>query len=241
MNNSKIKYLAILVGLLLSRSLMANSVTIPNVFIPGTPARAEDMNENFNSVKASVDDNDVRINQMITRLELLEAQRVGQLPVFIKSNGQNIGIVIGKSTNYNAITEQYNALSFKEYFFIVSAQSGSLLNLHTIYYSGANCTGQAYIPVDQLQSSPSPRGAYTEFQGEVFGAKLANDPIPAYYVAQGTESVAVTPISAAGSGTCSGGKFQHKFQQIDAYPAFPNDPDITGVENSYATPIRAGQ
>ena len=240
MNAAINKYLAVAVGLLLPGTLMASSVTIPNEFISGTPARADEINANFNSVKTSVDDNDARIKQLITRLELLEAQRVNQRPAFLKSNGQNIGIVIGKSTDYTALTEKYDTLSFKEYFFVVSAQSGNLLGLHTIYYSGTNCTGQAYIPVDQLQSPPSPRGTYTKSQGEVFGARFSSDPVPAYYVAQGTESVSVTPISAADFNTCSGGNFQHKFQQIDAYPAFPNDPDITGVENSYTTPIRAG-
>ena len=245
MNIAIKEYLAVVVGFLLSSAIMASPVTIPNIFISGTPARAEDVNANFNSVKAAVNDNDAKIKQLTSRMEVLEAQRVDQLmanprPVFLKSNGQNIGIVIGKSINYTALTEHYDALSFKEYFFIVSIQSGSLLGLHTIYYSGTNCTGQAYIPVDQLQSSPSPRGIYTKSQGEVFGAKFANDPIQAYYVAQGTESVTVTPVSAADFDTCSGGNFQHQFQQIDAYPAFPNAPEITGVENSYATPIRGG-
>lgn len=241
MNTTIKKHLAVAVGLLLSKALIASSVTIPNTFEPGTPARAEDMNTNFNAVKAAVDDNDTRISQLITKLDQLETQPVGQSSIFLKSNGQNIGIVIGKSTNYTALTEQYDTLSFEGYFFIVSAQSGSLVGLHTIYYSQPNCTGQAYIPVDQLQNPPSPRGIYTKFQGEVFSNRFASDSIPAYYVAQDTGSVAVTPVSAASLGTCSGGEFQHTFRQIDAYPASPNDPSVTGVENSYDTPIRAGR
>jgi hypothetical protein len=115
-----------------------------------------------------------------------------------------------------------------------------LLGLHTIYYSGANCTGQAYIAVDQTQNAPSPRGVYTKSQGEVFGARFESDSVSAYYVPQDTESVVVTPLSAAAFDICSGDNFQHEFPQMDAYPALPNDPDVTGVANSYAIPIRAG-
>jgi hypothetical protein len=225
---------------LLSNESTASSVNIPNTFISGTPARAEEINQNFDAVKLAVDDNAAVIAQLMTRLQQLETQPVSGQPVFLKADGRNVGVVLGKSTSYTALTEQYDALSFQEYFFVVSAQTGNLVGSHTIYYSGANCTGQAYISVDQLKSMPSPRGLYTKHQGEVFGARFAGDSSAAYYVAEDTESVSITPVSAADSNTCSGGSFQHQFKQIDAYPALPNDPDITGVENSYTTPVRAG-
>jgi hypothetical protein len=241
MNNAVIQYLTAAAGSLLSGTLLASSLTIPNTFVSGTPALAEEINANFGAVKTAVNDNDTIIRQLITRLEALEAQRINNgLPVFLKADGQNVGVLVGKSTSYTAVTEQYDALSFKEYFFSVAAQSGALLGSHTIYYAGANCTGQAYIAVDQLRSSASPRGIYTKYQGEVFAAKFTNDTIPAYYVEANTDSVSVTPASAADFNTCSGSDFQHQFEQIDAYLALPNDPDKTGVQNAYATPIRAG-
>jgi hypothetical protein len=36
---------------------LADDLTIPNTFQPNTPARAADVNANFDAVEASVDDN----------------------------------------------------------------------------------------------------------------------------------------------------------------------------------------
>ncbi|NVJ49389.1 MAG: hypothetical protein HWE11_03315 [Gammaproteobacteria bacterium] len=51
----------ILIGAQLNLEVFATDVTIPNSFSSGTPARASEVNQNFNAVKAAVDDNDARI------------------------------------------------------------------------------------------------------------------------------------------------------------------------------------
>lgn len=52
--------------LALSLNICASELTIPNVFVANTPAVAAQVNENFNAVESSIDDND-------SRLDILEA------------------------------------------------------------------------------------------------------------------------------------------------------------------------
>ena len=55
-------YLLSAVFSLMVSQVLAGGVTIPNTFTAGTPAKAAEVNDNFNAVKTSVDDNDARIN-----------------------------------------------------------------------------------------------------------------------------------------------------------------------------------
>lgn len=60
--------------LLLASPLHAGDLTIPNEFTAGTPAVAAEVNANFDAVEVAVDDNDLRINDLLARVEALEAQ-----------------------------------------------------------------------------------------------------------------------------------------------------------------------
>jgi hypothetical protein len=62
MTNHRILLLAILT--LLSAPVSASEVTIPNEFVAGQKARANDVNENFEAVKDAVDDNHDRITAL---------------------------------------------------------------------------------------------------------------------------------------------------------------------------------
>lgn len=61
---SALKFNSILsiVVLSVSAQAMASDVTIPNAFVSGTAAKAEDVNANFNALATSVNDNNTRIN-----------------------------------------------------------------------------------------------------------------------------------------------------------------------------------
>ena len=52
---------------------MASSVTIPKTLVAGTTIVASDLNANFNALAVAVNDNDARINQLLTRVSDLEA------------------------------------------------------------------------------------------------------------------------------------------------------------------------
>lgn len=52
----KAVWTAVGVGLVFGAVAIANNVTIPNSFTPGTPTSASQMNANFQAVKAAIDD-----------------------------------------------------------------------------------------------------------------------------------------------------------------------------------------
>ncbi|MEW6431845.1 MAG: hypothetical protein AB1730_10085 [Myxococcota bacterium] len=60
---------SLLVGAVIAGGAVAGNVTLPNVFQPNTPARASEVNANFSAVKAAVDDNASRIEQLTTAIE----------------------------------------------------------------------------------------------------------------------------------------------------------------------------
>ena len=60
--------LTVLATLTISVSL-AGEVSIPNSFIAGTPAHASEVNANFDAIKAAVNDNNARINTMLSQAQ----------------------------------------------------------------------------------------------------------------------------------------------------------------------------
>lgn len=58
--------IAITTAILLAGGARAGSVTIPNTFTSGTPAKASEVNANFSAVETAVDDNDARITDQET-------------------------------------------------------------------------------------------------------------------------------------------------------------------------------
>jgi len=53
--------------------VMASGVTIPKTLVAGTTIVAADLNANFDALAVAVNDNDARINQLLTRVSALEA------------------------------------------------------------------------------------------------------------------------------------------------------------------------
>lgn len=95
-------------GLLLSSTVQAGPLTTPNNFTAGTPAVAGEVNENFEAVATSVNDNDSRIavleaeivqlradlNNVLSVNQYLSLQMVNDQPA-IRITGANLQIVNG--------------------------------------------------------------------------------------------------------------------------------------------------
>ena len=155
--------------------------------------------------------------------------------LFIKSNGQKIGVLAGMG-NLNGSSANYQALSFNEYYFEIEQQSGRL-DYQVLYFTTSDCTGQAYLAMDY---NTNDLGPFTESQGRVYSS-VSGYSVPAYYVPRGasTEVKTVksewTDYSQHFVGECISTD-----EQIAVYAVLPNDPAVTGVKDSYQLPINAG-
>lgn len=83
-------------------NIHASDVTIPNTFVPFTPAKADEVNANFTAVESAVDDNDARIDgleaaDLINRITALEAAPKANIAVAAPTINDDInsGFTIG--------------------------------------------------------------------------------------------------------------------------------------------------
>ncbi len=220
----------------------AAAAVIPNQFISGTKALASEVNANFSSVKNAVDDNNGRVSQneidivdLLNRVTTLELKLAGQMTVFIKANGQNIGVAVNAESNFADSIESYIGISFNEYGFDVSAQSGEL-GQGVLVFDTTDCSGQAYKSAGSFIGQSPP---FVENQGVVFASPLPSDPTPVYFIARGTSSTKITTNSFLTDG--QGCLLMEVPFVDDAYPVAPNDPAITAVPDTpFQTPITAG-
>ena len=74
----------------LAGNAVAGELTVPNVFIPGTPALADDVNQNFDAVEIAVNDNDARLDNL-DRNSLDAADGAPLDALFVDNDGQ-VGI-----------------------------------------------------------------------------------------------------------------------------------------------------
>lgn len=77
-------------------SLVASELSIPHSFTSGTPAVAAQVNANFEAARVAVNDNNTRINQLLTQVQALQ-QRVTDLEG--AAAGSNIAMGIFNAGN----------------------------------------------------------------------------------------------------------------------------------------------
>ncbi len=233
---------------------VADDLTIPNTFTSGTPARAADVNANFAAVEASVDDNaaDIAANTggvasnsasvaantsaiatnqtaITANATAISLLTVGS-GVMVYSQGVPIGRLLSAGGNSDS---PLFVLSDKGFVFQTNTDNlspnGYLGREERIYFSGADCTGDAFVTTGEYVWE---RAIGSVFRSEVFGPSFA------YYTPRGSSVMPNTPFLSFNNGnTCNNANPGVEY----LYPAFPNDEAITGVPNTAPTfPLTIG-
>ena len=205
-------------GLLLFAFAWGTSVAqtpVPHVFESGQPARASEVNENFDALSSNVDANSNAISAMGDSL----ATRLP--PVVVDGNGNKIGQLISIGENLSSVI----AINQFGYVVNISFFDGSLSRWGLLYES-ADCSGTPYT------------STYYNFGGLVLIAydSLGNPGL--YYIDKAAVPVKNLSVGSSsfqqGCETASGTE--------TAWPVSTNDPAITGVSSAtYPLPIRINQ
>lgn len=190
-----------------------------------------------------------QINELNAKLNTVEAELHNKKTLFLKSNGDNVGVVIEiKDTIIFQLNRGvYHALSLQEYLFAVNIETGELepiLGTTVFYYLDIACSGDPYIriisPGVYRPGDPLPVDA----QGRVFPTPLFDDTTLAYYVAKGTVAVELSPVSRRflqpNSGQPDRCEETTDIQPSAYFPVLPNTKETGVPQPPLATPITIG-
>ena len=134
-------------GLHLVQNAVADSLSVPNDFVSGQPARAADVNANFSAVESSVNDNDSRITANSNAFAQYAA------PVVLDGDDNLIGMLVDIDRDVGA---DATVLTPQSYFVSIRLGNGSLFTYPSLmFFATSNCSGTPY------SDNPS---------GQVFGA-----------------------------------------------------------------------
>lgn len=220
---------------------------VPNTFQAGQPARAADVNQNFSTLEASVNDN---AGDIASNSAAIQANTVA-----INSDGRAIQIMANNSSTALFVREAdprsglygFRGLSALNYLYDVIAivnvdelnpdnspgNAGDLF-ASVVWFVGTSCTGQTF-------TNPTSRFGQLDYhQGFVFRSDDPSDPVQTYYVASRSQEVSVALASRRSflEGGCVpvGSVPPNRFLLV-----LPNDPAVTGVPNTpFSTPVSLG-
>jgi len=234
---------------------MGGTVTIPNAFVAGTPAKAADVNANFSAVATAVNGSAQDIASLQSSVQTLQSAPTGGVMVsvngtavgsllqqqFACSDGYGLGVCI--SGNFFWVIATLNSKGFSAFLYPGNASfglaEGNLVVPHQVYFDQTNCAGNEYagFGVDGL-------AAYQLRQGVVLGAIDPTDANQSYYVKGSPVSPTImsyqtvqTTGSYSGSLTapvCSNGSAP---SGIALFAMTPNNPAVTGVPKTLSGPI----
>ncbi len=187
-----------------------------------------------------------QINELNARLNTVEADLRTKRTLYLKSNGQNVGVLIEIADTLLGVRTSgiYHGLLLEEYLFGVDIQTGELEPfVREFFYLDTVCSGEPYVrvstPVNYRPGDPLP----VETQGRVFPTPLSNDTTPAYQIARDTSAVALTAVAFKST---AGGIGVDRCEEIispreDVYfPVLPNSKDTGVPQPPLATPITIG-
>jgi hypothetical protein len=231
--------LILLAASLAGTQAMAGSVTIPNTFTEGTTASASEVNANFDAVKSAVDENDTRITTNANDIDSNTANITANtdaisasVPQAVLKDANNvyIGRVIGMLTSSFPFV-----LTDEGYRTSIPIARGRVQDVvDGLFYESTNCLGPAYV-------GNSAGGTTLKILGTVF--------IPIYdsEAAYSAGLVLYTPSDEPGVAITANSQLEVSDPNITCntlvspiastlYRAYPNDPNITGIQNTaYST------
>ncbi len=219
---------------------------VPNEFQSGTPARATEVNANFDALESAIDQNAsvLQGEQAVQndRLDSIE-DAIAQLsslraPLLVEANSQILGIYISGQSAFRVYTDQ-------GYFFDVhSARNTSVWNPpgdmfvttdQGVYYDEPGCSGQGWIPTTNNQPEIAPLYSPTAI---THGLVFRHESGRTFYVPKNVIPRPTPPLSQSQrlpDGSCVGPGILPDYS-VDV---LPNDPAVTGVPNEIIQrPIR---
>lgn len=216
----------LVVGIVAAHGQSAVALTVPNTFSSGSPAKASEVNQNFDAVKAAIDSNAYGVAALTTtqsslqaRLETIESrQLLPSLKVRAKSNSALLGYVLGSpsAVSVTVVTSQGYVVKL-----------GHPEDTFRLKFSDANCTGAAYAEFELSGSGPLNNGFISSSLGHVYaGWAISKDSsLLAANPAQSGMSYMGWDFGLGGMACING-----SWVGVGAYyAAIANDPLITGV------------
>lgn len=254
---NKLRILSLGISFLFAGAGLANPVDIPNQFQAGTPAVADEVNQNFSAAEVAIDDNAADITANTTAIADLQASidALSLGVVNVKANGQSIGTFLSSDSQGLFHNGSFWVLSDSEYVFLVHAETsmlfgpviegelaGHVVDMGEVWYDGLGCTGQGYVPI--FSQPPPTEGESLFRQGYVFASPDSFDPVRAYYSPAGAAPlsglIAVSKRFSGGIGGDSCMDIMSSGLEL-LVQVLPNDPAITGVPNGpFSAPITLG-
>lgn len=220
----KMKTLILLVVSLVGTQVWAGNVSIPNTFTDGTTASAGEVNENFNAVKAGVNDNDSRINSNVSDITTNANAIAAAVPQAVLKDADEVyvGRVIGMAT----VSAPYvlTDLSYRTVFLLGQGMiGGRAAPPIRIYYESSGCTGTAYAGGVAV-------GAV--FIPSVI-SQIAYDGGYILYIPHGTPTVTFDVNSELDTSIPDSIACNTYASPVSStlYPVYLNDPNITGIQN----------
>ena len=195
-------YITFLLAFVIVTRVWAGSVTVPNTFVDGTTASADEVNENFDSIETAVNDNDTRINNMRS------------INVYV--NGVRRGAFIESVSDGFINTSAVRLLLDTQYFTILLTSGDGVREVPLSYLTN-NCTGQAYLAIQNMNPIVARQGLV-----------VRNDspsPNSLYYAPAGSLVENLLIESSTTGGTCN----DIPTTSSDAVKVIVNDSTITGV------------
>ena len=145
-----------LIGLTLVSSTRAQT-EVPNTFQSGTPARASDVNANFDTLESAIDSNSANIAANSVTIGSIETlAQNNALAISQIGGGSGVGVFDQSGVEIGKFVTLRRINAFDPIFYVLSDQ-GIIFTVHAggdateyleganVYFTGLDCSGNAYV------------------------------------------------------------------------------------------------